>query len=149
MHISFRRIYRYIADNSGYRAEVSYLIDKHAAPEQINHHPLKNDYQAAYVTGPAEYPHYQQIDPFNEARIVESSAGAALSTATSQIFIGTTAKPPDLDMDSESVFFGSDLNIEQRKTISAQATYVLSPKSTQISLASTHHNLLYKGTPFK
>lgn len=98
-------VFRYTADNGGYHAEVSYLIDKHAAPEQIKHHPSKNYHQAAYVIGPVEYPHYEQRDTFNEAHVVESSAGAALPTATSQIFVSTTAKPPHLDIDNESVFF--------------------------------------------
>lgn len=152
---------RYTADNDGYRAEVSYLIDKHIpehipqhipehisqhAPEHIPqhipehipehdaHHSNENSY-GNYAAEPVEPHQYQHINTYNTIYDGVQGPAPAYPTATSQIFVSSTAKPP-IELDSPDYgghFINPSLSLEQRKSISAQPTYVVSPKLTHIS----------------
>lgn len=160
---------RYTADNDGYRADVSYIIEKNAIesdphqhthphpppdPRQHHHHhhhhphqhhqAVENDY-TGYVANTAEQQDYHQLNSYNaiyDASSVQSLA-QPVPTSSAAVFFTTAQPPPAIDADGN--FYGSSaLSLEQRKSISARPTYVVSAKSTHITDNHYDHNHYYK-----
>ncbi|XP_031637463.1 uncharacterized protein LOC116349929 isoform X2 [Contarinia nasturtii] len=105
------QVVRYTADDGGYRADVSYLIDKNAV-----HKADESDY-VKYNTEEKPF-HKLHINPYNSG--IPSHPPP---TASSKIFVATAVPP----------IHHASLSLEQRQSISAHPTYVLSAKKTQIS----------------
>lgn len=142
--IVFFFFYRYTADNDGYRADVSYIIDQNAVEPQ-HHHGEENSYanygNVAAVAPPEQ--HYHHLNTYNtvyDASSIQSLA-QPVPTSTSSIYY-TTAQPP-IETDS-GLYSNNELTIEQRKSISARPTFIVSAKSTQITEDIPEHNIYYK-----
>lgn len=119
------QVVRYTADGDGYRAEVSYLIDKNA----VNNVNEGNGF--GYEQERRQ--HYHHLSSYNPVAEVNIN-GLPTSpdpTPSSSIFVSTAKPPVDIHR-PEPPFLAGKLNLEQRQSISAQPTYVLSPKSTHI-----------------
>lgn len=120
---------RYTADNDGYRADVSYLIDKHSVgyQEADGHHlaASKSDHQHVNV---------RSYNPIYDENLV-SSPLHPIPPQSSPVFV-TTAAPPIDDIHSGALtepHFDSKLSFEERKSISAKPTYVVSAKLTHVN----------------
>lgn len=98
---------RYTADNDGYRADVSYLVDKNA----VNHHNVL----VADVSD-QRYHNIQSHNPFYDRNSFAPFRDA------SRVFLSHSQFPTEISND-----------LEQRKAISAQPTHVVSAKSTHIN----------------
>lgn len=158
---------RYTADNDGYRADVSYIIEKNSiepdhiqhshphphpppSPHHHYHHPqhqaVENDY-VSYVANTPEQQEYHQLNSYNaiyDASSVQSLAQSIPATSSGAAVFFSTAQPPAA-IDTDANFYGKNpLTLEQRKSISARPTYVVSSKSTQITDTHHDHSLYYK-----
>lgn len=102
---------RYTADNDGYRADVSYLVDKNA----VNHHNV----DVADVSDQR----YHNIHPHN--LFYERNSFVPFRDA-STVFLPTSSHHSQFPTEISN-------DLEQRKAISAQPTHVVSAKSTQIN----------------
>lgn len=119
---------RYTADNDGYRADVSYLIDKNSVGYQS-----ANQYNLANKVDEPQH----LVDTYNPI-YDDSVVGPPIHpipSASTPIFV-STIKPP-LDIHStvidDPTFESNKLTFEDRKSISAKPTFVLSAKSTHIN----------------
>lgn len=117
------QVVRYTADNDGYRADVSYLIDKHA---------VNNPETGGYGFEQQEpEQHYHQVKAYNHH--LNGLPTGPEPTPSSTIFVSTAKPPVDIHSPSpESNYLPEKLNLEQRQSISAQPTYIRSHKSTHI-----------------
>lgn len=112
---------RYTADNDGYHADVSYLFDKNT------------------VNGPADYnseQHQKNVNLKSYSTIFDRFPSTPIPTASSSIFVSTIK--PSIDVNPHHLLgfphlYNPDkLSLDQRQSISAQPTYVVSAKSTHI-----------------
>lgn len=119
---------RYTADGDGYRADVSYLFDKNAVNNVNDGNGFGYEQEQE-----RRHQHYHHLNSYNPIAQVNIN-GLPTSpdpTPSSTIFVSTAKPPVDIHR-SEPSYLADKLNLEQRQSISAQPTYVLSPKSTHI-----------------
>lgn len=94
-YLLFNIFVRYTADDDGYRADVSYLVNKNS---ELNYGP-----------------------PPPKSKIISSKIKPLIIEHSQPVFLH---HPKDQI---------NELSLEERKTISAKATYIVSHKSTHIS----------------
>lgn len=93
-------------------------------------------------TEPADYHQLNTYNAIYDASSVQSLA-QPVPTSSAAVFFTTAQPPADIDVDDD--FYNSNaLSLEQRKSISARPTYIVSAKSTHITDNHYDHNHYYK-----
>lgn len=125
--INYINLRRYIADNDGYRADVSYLIDKNSVGfQESNGYNLESKSDQQHVN-------VQPYNPIFDANVI-STPLHPIPSASTPIFVSTVKPPIDIHhVLPDSHFKSNKLSFEDRKSISAKPTYVVSAKSTHIN----------------
>lgn len=105
------------------------MIDKNAVKHQ-----QRSEYKDYVAKTPKPHSYTNSYNSIYDGNFISSPIGP-IPTATSSIFVTTASPPIDIRTDALTGhgYDTNRLSLEQRQSISAQPTYVVSEKSTRVS----------------